>query len=137
MATTGILVHDDLYVLVNSAKFDHLTSLTFTVNQETIDITSMDSNGWRDLAVADKNWSLSLEAFYAMDATEGADESYDDLVAGTSTTILISSEVTGDTTYTGSAKVTSWAINPSKGSGVTVSISFEGTGAITKSTVGA
>ena len=135
MATTGILKHDDLYVLVNSTKFDHLTSITFSVNQETIDITSMDSSGWRDLTVADKNWSLSVEAMYAMDATEGADEAYDDLVAGTSVTLLVTSEVTGDTTYTGSAVVTSWSVNPSKGSAVTASISFEGTGAITKGTV--
>lgn len=135
MATTGILVHDDLYILINGTKFDHLTSVTFTVNQETIDITSMDSSGWKDIAVGDKNWTADIEAHYAMDATEGGDESYDDLAAGTSVTILISSEVSGDTTYTGSAKVTNWSINPSKGSSTTVSISFEGTGAITKGTV--
>lgn len=137
MATTGILVHDDLYVLINGTKFNHITSLTLTLNQETIDITSMDSSGWRDLDVADKNWSLSIEAFYAMDATEGADEAADDLIAGTSHTILLTTESTGDTTYSGNAYPTSIAINPQKGNGVTVSISYEGTGTLTKSTVGA
>lgn len=135
MATAGILVHDDLYLLVNAAKFDHLVSVTFTVNQETIDITSMDSSGWKDITVADKDWSVDIEAHYAMDATEGGDEGYDDLAAGTSVTLLISSEVSGDTTYTGSAKVTSWSINPTKGDSVKVSMSYQGTGAITKGTV--
>lgn len=135
MATTGIQFHDNLYLLVNSTKFDHITSCTLTIGQETIDVTSMDSSGWKDLKVADKSWSMNVEAFYAMDATEGADEAADDLLAQTSHTVLLSTEVTGDTTYSGTAYPTSIDINSSKGSAVTASISYEGTGALTKGTV--
>lgn len=135
MPTTGIIFHDLLYVLVNSTKFDHITSLNLTVNRETIDITTFDSSDWRDLEVGTKSWSGSITALYAMDATEGADEAFDDLGTGSNVTILFSTEVTGDTTFTGSAKITSWDYNPSLNSAVEVNISFEGNGALTKGTV--
>lgn len=135
MPTTGILVHDDYYILVNATKFTHITSCTLTIEQETIDITSMDSSGWKDFDVADKSWKMDLEAYYAMDAAENGDEAADDIIAGTSHTLLLSSTVTGDTTFTGTAYPTSLNINSSKGSAVTISASFQGTGSLTKGTV--
>ena len=77
----------------------------------------------------------SLEAHYAMDATEGGDEAITDLAAGTAQVILISSAVSGDTTYTGSGYITNVTINSSKGSSTTLSISYEGTGTLTAGTV--
>ena len=135
MATTGILIDDDFYLLVNATKFTHITACTLSIGQETIDITSYDSSQWKDLDVADKNWFMTVEAFYAMDAAEGGDEAADDIIAGTSHTVLLSTEVVGDTTYTGTAWPTSLEINSSKGSPCTISATYEGTGAITKGVV--
>lgn len=131
----AILVHDDLYVLVNSTKFTHITSCQLSLNQETIDITSMDSSGWRELNVADKSWSLSIEAFYDDSGAENHQDVYDDLTGGSSHTLLLSTGVTGSVTYGGSGFPTSLEVDSSKGSGVTVSVSYEGTGTLTKSTV--
>lgn len=135
MATVGILVHDDYYILVNGVKFTHLTSCTLTLGQETIEITTMDSNGWKDFDVADKEWSMTVEAFYAFDAAENGDEAADDIIAGTTHTVLLTTESTGDTTYTGTAWPTSLDINSSKGSGVTLSVNYQGTAPLTKGVV--
>ena len=135
MATTGIL-HDDVwYVLVNAAKFTHITSCSLSTDQETIDVTSYDSSKWKDIASGDKSWKVDIEGHYAMDATEGGDEAQVDLVAGTSVTLLVTTQVQGDTTYSGSAKVTSVNFSGSKGSSTKVSVSFMGTGALTPGTV--
>lgn len=131
----AIKVHDDYYVLINSTKFTHLESVTLNIGQETIDITSMDSSNEKDFNVGDQEWSLDLEAFYDPAAAEGGDEAIDDLQAGTSHTLLVSSEVSGDTTFSGSAYPTSVSIAASKGSGVKVSVSYQGTGTLTKGTV--
>lgn len=135
MPTTGILAHVDYYALINATKFTHLTSCTLTIGQETIDITTFDSNGWKDFTVGDKEWSLSIEGNYAMDAAENGDEAADDIIAGTSHTVLLSTEVTGDTTFSGTAWPESLDINSSQGDKVTLSVTYKGTGALTKGTV--
>jgi predicted secreted protein len=137
MATTGIISDDEYYILVNSVKFTHITSCSLTIGQETIDITSFDSAGWKEIKSGDLNWSMDVEAYYAMDAAENGDEASADIVAGTSHTLLLSTEVTGDTTFSGTAYPTSFSINSSKGSAVTLSVSYEGTGALTIGTVSA
>lgn len=135
MATAGIIVDDKLYVLIGGVKFTHITSCSLTVGSETIDVTSYDSSRKKNIVPGDTNWSVSLEAHYAMDATEGGDEAITDLAAGTAQVILISSAVSGDTTYTGSGYITNVTINSSKGSSTTLSISYEGTGTLTAGTV--
>ena len=135
MASAGIIVDDSLYLLVGGTKFTHITSNSLTLGAETLDITSYDSAGWKDLDVGDKTWSMTVEAYYAMDAAEGGDDAIDDMIAGTSVTVLLSTAVSGDTTFTGSAYPTDVSINGSKGSGTTVSVTFSGTGALTKGTV--
>jgi hypothetical protein len=135
MATTGIITDDTLYVLIGATKFDHITSCSLTIGSETIDITSYDSSSRKEIVPGDTNWSVSIEAHYAMDATEGGDEAATAILAGTAQTILISTEVQGDTTYTGSGYVTNVSISSSKNSSTTVSVSYEGTGQLTAGTV--
>ena len=135
MATTGIFVDDKLFVLIGTVKFDHITSCSLTVGSETIDITSYDSSKRKDIVPGDTNWSVSLEAHYSQSATTTADDAISAMKAGTVQAILVSSEVSGDTSYGGNGYITNVTINSSKGSSTTVSISYEGTGELAIATV--
>lgn len=135
MATTGIIVDDAFYLMVNATKFTHITSCSLTIDQETIDITNYDSSKWKEFDVGDKSWKMDVEAYYAMDAAENGDEALDDIIAGTSHTLLLTTEETGDTTLSGTAWPVSLSVNSSKGSAVTLSASYQGSGALTKGTV--
>ena len=131
MATTGIQVHDSRYVTIAGAQYDHITNWSLTINGETIDITSFDSSGWRALASGTKTWSWSCSMHYAGDATEGGDESAADLIAGTTVAFLSTTGVTGDVTFGGNCKITSWEMSGGLGEPVSISVSGEGTGALT------
>jgi predicted secreted protein len=54
MPTAGIQSHTLRYVAINTVKYTHTTNWSFTIKGETIDITSFDSMGWRDLASGTK-----------------------------------------------------------------------------------
>ena len=131
----GIIVDDYMYVLIGGTKFTHITSCNLTIGSEQIDVTSFDSSKRKDIQPGDTNWSVTLEASYAMDAAQGGNEAAADILAGTIQTVLISSTQTDDTTFTGSAYISNVTLNMSKGSATTVSIAWEGTGQLTIGTV--
>lgn len=135
MATTGIIKNREYYVTLNTNKFDHLVSCNLTIGKETIDLTSFDSSGWKEVTGGDKNWSLSLEAHYAMDASENGNQAFDDLDGYTDAAILLTTGVTGDTTFAGNGVPTSWDLAVQQGDTVKISVSYEGNGALTKGTV--
>ena len=136
IATTGILVDDSWYLLVNTIKFTHLTDLSLSINDEMIDITSFDSGVWTDQTPGKKiKWVFSGNAHYALDGTENGEQVFDDLTASTGVTVLLSTTVSGDTTYSGTAYYSGKEIGIASGSATSLSFTLEGTGALTKSTV--
>jgi predicted secreted protein len=135
MATAGILVDDRMKLFIDAVKFNHLTDFSISIGKETINVTSFDSQGWQDFIDTDKNWTASCTAFYAMDAAHNADDAFDDLNASGTNALLLSTEETGDTTYGGMVIHTQVEITGSKGSAMQCSISFQGTGALSKSAV--
>lgn len=137
MATTGIVLGRNWLLLHNAAQIDHLTNVSLTTGSETIDLTSYDSSGWKDIAIGDQDWSVSADFHVAYDATEGFDEIMADKIAATAVTLLLSTEVSGDTTLTGSAYVTAANITGDLGSTKKCSVTWSGNGALTQGTVGA
>lgn len=133
--STGINKNGDYYVTVNTVKFTHLTSCSLTTSKGTIDVTSFDSSGWKDFLPDDKEWSLDVEAYFAQDAAEGGVQAIIDLIASANVALLFTTGESGDVTYAGNAIPTSVPITSSKGSGATVSVSYQGTGALTPGTV--
>jgi hypothetical protein len=127
----GIIVDDYMYLLVGGTKFTHVTSVNMTMGAEMIDVTSYDSSKRKQIQPGDTNWSMSVEAHYAMDAAEGGNEAMAAILAGTIQTVLLSSAVTDDTTFTGSAYIDSVTFGSSKGSSTTVSINYSGTSTLT------
>lgn len=113
MATTGIILGRNYNLFSNTVKITHLTSCSLTVGTETIDLTSNDSANWKDIAAGDKSWSFEFEAHLAMDGAENVDELFADWDARTLQTCLLTTAVTGDTTFSGSAIITSLSIDNS------------------------
>lgn len=71
-----------IYVMVSSSPtpIAHSTDASLSVNGETIDVTTKDSLGWRELLAGNKNWSISGGAAFADDASYG----FSDLLAAMS-----------------------------------------------------
>lgn len=140
MATAGV-INSTLFALYANVsgtytKVAHGQDVTLTVTQEPRDITTKDSAGYRELLEGLRSWSGSGTFLVAEDATYGFPELYDALINRTRLQVRFSTAVAGDTMYTGTVYVTSIDINsPGAEDNVSASVSFEGTGQISKQTV--
>lgn len=116
------------------------TSASLSLNMETRDISNKGSAGWRELLEAQKSWSVTCEGMYAMlDSSGAAIKNYDDffalLVARTPMYLELTTDVTGDDYYHGTVYITSLEQTAPLEDNMTYSMTFEGTGALTKATV--
>lgn len=135
MATTGKINGTKLLVYVGSTAITHATKHTLELNMDTRDATTKDSAGWTETLEGKRNWTISGEAMFAFDATYGHDELTALIINRTSVTLKFSTEVSGDTYFTGTGWLKSCSADASNEETTTYSFSFEGTGALTKSTV--
>jgi len=122
-------------------KLLHAQNVSLSINVDTIDISTKDSAGFRDLLGGQKSFSISADGVYDVSPTAGTTTDPSDLVtqmlARTAATFTFkySGETTGDAYYTGSAFVTSFEASGGVEDAPTYSVSLEGTGAITQSFV--
>ena len=114
------------------AKLMHSQNVSLSMNVDTIDISTKDSAGFRDLLGGQKSFSLSADGLYDYSPTAGTTTDPSDLV----TQMLNRTEVTftftyggslsaGDTYYTGSGLVTSFEVSGGVEDAPTYSISIE------------
>lgn len=122
-------------LLWNATAIGQLQSVNLTLGREEIDITNYDSNQWKQIEVGDKSWSIEIEGNYDRTSTEAFDQLFEDWDSGTSGTALLSTAVSGDTTLTGSAKITSLNKSGSKGDILKFTATISGTGPLTKGAV--
>lgn len=145
MPTTGIITAGGtaglkLYKDVSSTMtpIACLTDFSFNVDKEEIDVTCHDTSGdWGAFLAGRNSGNVSFSGFYDQSSSNvTADDIYDDLVAGTTVSLMISTGTTGDRTYTMNVKLLSWeASAANKGEAVTFSSSGRITGAVTTGTV--
>ena len=135
MATSGSFNGTQMLLYIDGVAVGAATSHTLNVNAEMIDATTKSSAGWKDVLPGLRDWSMDTENLVQFDATEGIDESFADLGARTQVVLKFSTEVTGDSRWTGSAYVTSISINAPMEDVVSYSMSFAGDGALTLETV--
>ena len=135
MATTGKFNGTNLLLYVDGTAIAHATSHTLNVNAEMIDATTKSSAGWKDILPGLRDWSIDCEGMVAYDATEGWSESFADLGNRTQVTLRFSTEVSGDTYWTGTAYVTSMSQSAPLEDVVTYSMSFAGDGELTEVTL--
>jgi len=135
MATTGIVNGTAIGVYVGSTKVAHATDGSISINMATRDATTKDSGGWTDRLEGVRSWSITCNALFAYDATYGLSDLFSALNNRSTVTVKFSTEVTGDKAYSGTAYVTSIEANAGTEENATYSVTFEGTGALSETTI--
>jgi predicted secreted protein len=144
MATTGpvngtlISIYKDVSGTLK--KIANATSNSLDISKDMIDVTSKDSAGAKEFIAGEYGYTLNVEAIFEDDASVGASQiSYKDLVtdllAGTLLTIVMTSNVTGDEKYTGSAFFSSLSLSAPNNDKATWTGTLQGSGALTLGTV--
>ena len=124
----------------SNAKLMHSTSCSLSVNVDTIDISTKDSAGFRDLIGGQKSFSLSADGlmdFAGVGADTEPDELFTQMMARTSVTFVfgLASPASGDYTYSGSGFITSLEMTGGVEDAPTYSVSIEGSGALTQNSI--
>ena len=120
-----------------------MTSYSFEVNKETVDITNFDSNGWKEFLVDLIDWSVSDDGIVIRTAESGK-ETYEDMmvsILGTDTVLILQminplayTDSTDGATYSheiGNVFLTTMTDTGSVGDKQTYSMSLMGSGTLT------
>ena len=111
---------------------------SWSMNTEigTIDVGTIGTE-WKEFLVGQKSVSGDFEVLYDNDAVSANSALEAAMTAGTQITIYVYPEgkVSGKAEYQINAYITSWNISAATEDAITVAVSYQGTGAITKGTV--
>jgi predicted secreted protein len=143
MATTGITngtliaIYKD--VSGTLTKIANATSNDFTITKDMIETTNKDSAGAKEYIAGEYGYTMSVEGMFEEDGSVGAliswKEMITDLLAGTSVTIVMTSNVSGDLKLSGSALFNDLKLTAPQNAVSTFTASIQGTGALTVSTI--
>jgi predicted secreted protein len=143
MATTGITngtliaIYKDISGTLT--KIANATSNDFTITKDMIETTNKDSAGAKEYIAGEYGYTMSVEGMFEEDGSVGAliswKEIITDLLAGTSVTIVMTSNVTGDLKLSGSAFFNDLKLTAPQNAVSTFTASIQGTGALTVSTI--
>jgi len=105
-----------------------------------IDVTSKDSAGWKEFITGEKGYTLSIEGIFEEDGSVGAGalswkDVITDLTAGTSVTIVMTSNVSGDLKLSGAAFFSNLNLSAPNNDKATFTATIQGTGALTVGTI--
>jgi predicted secreted protein len=124
-----------------AVKLMHSQTVSLSMNVDTIDISTKDSNGYRDLLAGQMSYSLSADGLMDFAGVAGdteVDELFNQMfqpVGGTGRTAVtfafgFDSPATGEYSYSGSGFITSLEISGGTEDAPTYSVSIEGSGAL-------
>ena len=130
MANTNI-VGDDGKVTFASGVALSVTSWSVDVTVDTAEKTAMGDGGWKSFLTSNKGWSGSCECILNVDDATGADTTSDVIVVGSTGALEFYPDKDSAGVYTGNAHITGYSVSSSIGDKITVSVSFQGTGALT------
>ena len=135
MATAGITNGTLISLYVAGTKISAGTSMDLDISMATRETTNKDSAGWKSALGSTMSWSCSSEQMFAEDSTYGYDDLFAVLTARAAVPVMVSSGVSGDKKYSGSALLTNLKRTAPLEGNVTFTVSFEGTGALTEATI--
>ena len=143
MASTGITNGTLIAIYKDVAgtltKIANATSNDFSITKDMIETTNKDSAGAKEYIAGEYGYTMSVEGMFEEDASVGASISWKeiltDLLAGTSVTIVMTSNVTGDIKLSGAALFSNLSLSAPKNDVTTFTASIQGTGALTVGTV--
>ena len=116
----------------------HATSCSISMNVDTIDVSTKDSAGFRDLIGGQKSFSLSADGlmdFTSTGSTTDPDELFTQMMARTEVSFTFALATPAGYKYTGSGFITSLEITGGVEDAPTYSVSLEGTDAITQTSI--
>ena len=122
----------------SALKLMHSQTCSLSINVDTIDISTKDSAGNRDLIAGQKSFSLSADGLMDFAGVAGdtePDEIFTQMITNrTAVTFAFgfNSPATGEYSYSGSGIVTSMEMSGGTEDAPTYSVSIEGTGALTQ-----
>ena len=143
MASTGITngtliaIYKDISGTLT--KIANATSNDFSITKDMIETTNKDSGGAKEYIAGEYGYTMSVEGMFEEDASVGAGISWKeiitDLLAGTSVTIVMTSNVSGDLKLSGSAFFNELNLTAPQNDVATFTASIQGTGALTVGTI--
>ena len=113
------------------------TDCSLSLNMETIDITTKDSAGYRELLAGLRSGSISVSGLidYTDASNKDVTDLYDAWEGRTELTLKFSSELSGDESYTANGFLTSLEQSGGTEDTATYSATFELTGEVTEATI--
>ena len=135
MPSTGVNNATLIGVYIGGTLISKATGHSLTIGNDTFEITSKDSNGWKEIKPGLRNWSISAECRFAEDSTYGFDDLFGNINSRSSFAIKFTSNTSGDKYYHGTAYITQLDMSADMEDAQGFSCTFEGTGALTESTL--
>jgi len=129
--TTGVMNGTLMTVTVGGTAIDMQTECSISLSMETRDITSKDSSGFRELLEGLRSGSVTFSALHAEDNTYNIDDLFTLWNTRASATVNFTTANTGDKEFSATAYLTSFEQSAGTEDNVTISGTFELTGAIT------
>jgi TP901-1 family phage major tail protein len=118
-------------VTVGGTAIDMQTECSISLSMETRDITSKDSSGFRELLEGLRSGSVTFSALHAEDNTYNIDDLFTLWNTRASAVVNFTTANTGDKQFSATAYLTSFEQSAGTEDNVTISGTFELTGAIT------
>lgn len=127
----------NLGVYIGGTLVAAATDCSLSLNMETIDITTKDSAGYRELLGGLRSGSISCSGLidYQDASNKDITDLYDAWEARTELTLKFSSEISGDESYTANGYLTSLEQSGGTEDTATYSATFELTGEVTEATI--
>ena len=136
MPTSGELNGSLLGIYIGSTKIGYSTGDSMSVSREVREVTSKDSSGWTKNKTGKGSFSFSGDYIVALDQSDyGIEEIVDAIIGGNEVTVKYSTEVTGDTFWTGNGHFTQSDVQADVEGNVTGNWTITGTGALSKGNV--
>jgi predicted secreted protein len=128
-----------MLVLVGGVAIGATKSFTLTVNSQTIDTTTKDSDAWGESLYGSKDWNVSVDGLYDPDDPMNAEEIFDAIVGDTR--LLLEMAVIdgtgGGLVFKGYANASGLTVGASYNDAVTFTGTLQGDGKLEKGTVSA
>ena len=135
MATTPVLTKE-LVLKIGTDTIARCTDYSLSINKEVIDISSLDSDGWKEKLVDMKEYNISFSAMVTRGTVGASETDFDELLtslAGSDSAVawtLIDGETGAVVSLSGNAFLIGLDLSGSVGDKVTYSGNLDGTGAI-------
>lgn len=124
-----------IQVLLDDTKVNGVITKSLNVERNMIDTTDDDSGGNKEFIPGHGEWTIEAEMNYDAADAKGFKELFDDWSNKTSRVVKFGGVENGDDYWTGTVYVQSLPLTAPTEDKVTYSVTFRGTGAITRSTV--